>query len=78
MLGTTMVPTLVVVTPALNDWVIHTLTCCFWVSTTIAFYTIGEVVLTWNQCCSSMWLHIDILYGVVCGCECPFGYLLMV
>jgi len=78
MLGSTIVSSLMVVIPALNDWVSFIPTCCFRVSTIIASNTIGEIVLTWNWHCSSLWLPIGILCGAICGCEYPSGYLLLV
>jgi hypothetical protein len=69
--------TLVVVITALNDWISSILVGCIRVSTIVTFYTLGEVVLTLVQQCSNLWLPINILCGVECGCEYISSFLLV-
>jgi len=78
MLGSTTISTLVIVIHALSDSITPTPTCCLWVSTTTAFDTIGEVVLTQDLRCSCLRLPNGILCGVVCGCEYTSSFLLLV
>jgi len=78
LLGTTIVSTPMVIIPTSSDWVTPIPTCCFQVSTTTTSNTIGEVVLMQDQWCYNLRLPINIHYGVVCGCEYPSSFLLMV
>jgi hypothetical protein len=78
MLGVVTDSTIVIIIPASNDWVIRILTCCFWISTIVVFDTSGGVMLTRDQWSSSLRLTISIHCGTICGCEYPFGSLLLV
>ncbi len=77
MLGAIIVSTLVVIMTTLNDWIISILVNCLWVLIIVAFDIIGEVVLTWVQQCSILWLPIGSFYGVKCGWEYIFGFLFL-
>jgi hypothetical protein len=62
MLGATTVSTPMVVICALSDWVILIPTCYFQVSTTVAFNTIGEVVLIQDRHYSNLWMWIPLQF----------------
>jgi len=68
----------VVVIPALSDGVITIPIGCLWVSTTVVFDTIGEILLIGRWQCSIQWLPIGMLCGAKCGCEYTSGSLLLV
>ncbi len=78
MLGATSVSTPMVVILALNDWITPTPTYYFWVSIIVASDTIGGAMLTRDRWCSILRLPIGIHCDAICGCECPFGSLLLV